>query len=597
MDDRRHDSLHEGDVVTHLASAFSVRDLHEQVAKSCPSNTPIPSIQWLRLQFWPKHSNCGFAKRQTGKLNIKFMIQSRQFRKTHIDSHYASAVFRYQKEFAIKYRDHCYFVCMDDKHTVKVGEPQYPVAAVERGKQVLVSHTLSLQVADHDFTKFSMTPSVCFFVNVPESIAENFYTGDVYVGLKENAFQPSSPIPHMTELNCILSGMSEKPVLLLYTDGCPDHRLTYISVQISLIALFLEKNFDYLCAVRTPPYNSWKNPAERIMSILNIGLQSVGIMRTKTSSYEKELKSCNSLADVRSLAMKHPDVEYEVLDAVAPVKALLQGIFIRLQLKDSKFQTFEAASKHDMDSLWKNILQVDENITPATTTKLEAQQMKKFQKFIETHCRFRSYMVSIKKCGLPDCDVCKPIILPPELFLNLYHLPDPIPVGDHYKDFDSMYGKEVETSEDHCPSKVEAVAKSGGMPFTPTAQTANNVKVVVQCCECEKWRLIYSRYALTTSERSELQQILEIVQYSCGSNFVDIECAETSVLQKVFCRLNLTCSSPIEIPYYSTRHEPLCFYCGSEKDLAESEVGKHPICNLCLSENKKPTASRKRKKH
>ena len=121
-----------------------------------------------------------------------------------------------------------------------------------------------------------------------------------------------------------------------------------------------------------------------------------------------------------------------------------------------------------------------------------------------------------------------------------------------------MYGKEVETSEDHCPSKVEAVAKSGGMPFTPTAQ---NVKVVVQCCECEKWRLIYSRYALTTSERSELHQILETIQYSCGSNFVDIECAETSVLQKVFCRLNLTSSSPIEIPYYSTRHEPLCFYC------------------------------------
>ena len=52
-----------------------------------------------------------------------------------------------------------------------------------------------------------------------------------------------------------------------------------------------------------------------------------------------------------------------------------------------------------------------------------------------------------------------------------------------------------------------------------------------------------------------------------------------------------------EIPYYSTRHEPLCFYCSSEKDLAESEVGKHPICNLCLFENKKPTASRKRKKH
>ena len=32
-------------------------------------------------------------------------------------------------------------------------------------------------------------------------------------------------------------------------------------------------------AVQTLPYNSWKDPAERIMSILNRGLQAVGLMR------------------------------------------------------------------------------------------------------------------------------------------------------------------------------------------------------------------------------------------------------------------------------------------------------------------------------
>ena len=57
------------------------------------------------------------------------------------------------------------------------------------------------------------------------------------------------------------------------------------------------------------------------------------------------------------------------------MKALLQDIFIRLQLKDSNFQTFEPATKPQMDSLWKNILQIDENITPSTTTKVEIQQM------------------------------------------------------------------------------------------------------------------------------------------------------------------------------------------------------------------------------
>ena len=53
VDDRRHDLVVGSDVVTHLAAAMSVNDLHEQVAKRCPEGTPIPSIQWLRLQFWP----------------------------------------------------------------------------------------------------------------------------------------------------------------------------------------------------------------------------------------------------------------------------------------------------------------------------------------------------------------------------------------------------------------------------------------------------------------------------------------------------------------------------------------------------------------
>ena len=109
------------------------------------------------------------------------------------------------------------------------------------------------------------------------------------------------------------------------------------------------------------------------MSILDIGLR---IMRNKTASYEKELEHCKSLTDIRALAKKYLDLESEVLDAVAHMKALLQGIFIDLQLKDGNFQTFEAATKPQMDSLWKNILQIDENTTPSTTTKVELQQMK-----------------------------------------------------------------------------------------------------------------------------------------------------------------------------------------------------------------------------
>ena len=48
VDERRHDAVDNGEVVTHLARALSVRDMFDQVCERCPEGTPIPSIQWLR---------------------------------------------------------------------------------------------------------------------------------------------------------------------------------------------------------------------------------------------------------------------------------------------------------------------------------------------------------------------------------------------------------------------------------------------------------------------------------------------------------------------------------------------------------------------
>ena len=595
VDDRRHDAVADGSVITHLASAMSVGDFHEQVTKACPEGTPIPSIQWLRLQFWPRRPNCGFAKHQKGCLPIKFMIQARQFRKAHIDSHYASALFRYLREFAVCYRSHCTMVSMDDKHTVKVGEPDYPVAGAERGKQVLVSLTKKLVVADHDFTKFSLTPSVSFLISIPESITQSFYSGKVFVGLKENCFQPSSPIHHMTELKGILNAVDNThPLLLLYTDGGPDHRLTYVSVQISLICIFLALDLDFLCAVRTPPPSQLENPAERIMSILNIGLQSVGVMRQKTQSCEDQLKNCNSLASIRKLELSTPCLAEEVIDAVTPTKILLQDIFTRLHLKDHKFETFEAASKSEIEELWKYILTVDNTITPETTTKDKMSSVEKYHDFLKQHCKVRHYMFSVKKCNRPSC-ICKPPRLPMEVFINLHHLPDPIPDGDHYKDFDQLYGK-GETTEEHRPSLKEPGKTSSGIPFTPTAQFSKNVDRLIQCHECDKWRLIYSKKALNAAEKKEVEKILEDIQYSCGSGLQNIEHDDSSVLHKIFTRLNLSCLSPIEIPYYTNnKTEPLCFYCSSEDiDSSKDFCDCYPMCNQCIASKRPPVLKRKR---
>lgn len=125
--------------------------------------------------------------------------------------------------------------------------------------------------------------------------------------------------------------MGMKSIMFLYTDGGPDHRTTYILTQLSPIALFLNLNLDYLCAVRTAPHNSWKNPVERMMSILNLGCQSIGLMRTQMSEpAEAALKNCNSIALLRKAGEPFKD---EIAKSLESTTSLLSDVISRLQLK------------------------------------------------------------------------------------------------------------------------------------------------------------------------------------------------------------------------------------------------------------------------
>lgn len=155
------------------------------------------------------------------------------------------------------------FLSIDEKHRIKVGEPNFPVAAAEWGRQVVVSMN-----------------TFCLVIAVPKKVSDSSYRGRVSVGVKDSIFQPSSPICHTTEITDILSKCYSKvlPMLFVYSDGGPDHGLTYVSVQISLIALYLYHDLDYLCVARTAPCLSWRNPVERVM-LLNLGLHCVGPMR------------------------------------------------------------------------------------------------------------------------------------------------------------------------------------------------------------------------------------------------------------------------------------------------------------------------------
>ena len=448
MDERRHTNI------THMARAISARDLLEQVSSRCPPNTPIPSQSWLSLQFWPKSIHSHSKIHYTGRFNVKYMVQARQFRKDHEDSHYAAAVFGYQREYAVMMREESGFVCLDDKHRVKVGEPGHPVAAIERGKRVLVRRDELFEVADHDFTKFSLIPSVILDVNIPEEVSDSWYSGQVYIGLKEGVFEPSSPQRHMTELKSCLSATVNKPVLFVYSDGGPDHRLTYLSVKLSLISIFLELDLDFLCACRTAPSHSWRNPAERVMSIVNLGLQCVGIMREKMDdSYEQQVAKCSNMSQLRHLAAEKSEVIPSTLDSVAPIKIVLSDILQRLKLDEVKFKVFSSASEEEIKQMFSNLLdKVDTSLDyEAKFNKEYLQHHPAIVSFMQHCCQARHYSFCIKKCGDPSCTTCKPVRLASNVFQMLRFIPDPVPGSDnHYLPFSEAFT--MKTSEEHRPS-------------------------------------------------------------------------------------------------------------------------------------------------
>ena len=47
--------------------------------------------------------------------------------------------------------------------------------------------------------------------------------------------------------------------------------------------------------------------------------------------------------------------------------------------------------------------------------------------------------------------------------------------------------------------------------FGPTAQFVRNVGIVIECCECNKWRVLYSKSKLSSFEIAALERYLDTI--------------------------------------------------------------------------------------
>ena len=112
---------------------------------------------------------------------------------------------------------------------------------------------------------------------------------------------------------------------------------------------------DFLCALKTTPYQSYRNPVEKIT--LNRGLQAIAMARAEMpKEMEEEAERYNTLKALCAVALRNSEFQRACFDVIAPVKKLLTDIAVRLELKEKKFQMFIAATPAEITDLWTALL-------------------------------------------------------------------------------------------------------------------------------------------------------------------------------------------------------------------------------------------------
>ena len=591
-DERRHN-------VAHLSEWLSLKDLVQKTKAICPENTPVPSTALVRLQFTPRNPYIHSAMNFTSRLPVQYKIQRRQLRINHPDSHYCAALFRYMKQLGISLKESCVFFCCDDKAKISLGEPSCPISTGVRGRQVLAPSSTTIAALDHDVHhKGRLIPSVYLKVEIPTEPDKSFVRGQVTTTVNDGIFQTSSPYRHAASIQKILEESEEETpsVFLRFSDGGTDQRNTLESVKVSLIWLFKGMNFDMVIAARCAPGQSWTNPAERIMSILNIGLQNVALERKRVEEIEADLKKCSTMEDIRNAAESNTSLRKKWMSSIEECKEKITSRFERLMLKEKPVTVMESLTNAQVQGVKSQIRTLFPSMETENVTKQKVQRCAEYKNWIKQHCRERQYSFQIRKCKNEEC--CPKPTLPRE---KLAWLPDPIldPSGEHYLPFQEVYG--IETTERDRPSllqkekpnkekKKESVLQYVDVQETQligdaSVYTAQNTQMVVTCVDCQKMRVVYAKNKLTDRQLVQLAMVLSQYDFTCGSPAVP---PSHTLFGKIFTKINLTCESKIENAYYSSHigRPDICVHCGGQDAVIDPEQKKsyktvHPLCSEC----------------
>ena len=155
---------------------------------------------------------------------------------------------------------------------------------------------------------------------------------------------------------------------------------------------------------------------------------------------------------------------------------------------------FTAALAEKLREVWSELQSIDPLLEYwKVYSQASLKELTGLAAFLQHCCRSRYCSFSIMKCGESACTFCTPVRMPMDTFKKIHHLPDPVLGADgHYRPFCEVFG--TDTTEEHRLSLQTKKGRQKTLPFSVC--NVKNIDIMVQCVECQMWRLLYSKHKL-----------------------------------------------------------------------------------------------------
>ena len=533
-DKNRWQNSYDGTIVSNMSMALSLRALFDQCVENALKNDPrmpIPSSEkFLCRYLYPRTAAAAAAVSSSEPLlALRWAVQQKVLEKPNPDSYYNMSQYKSLKTFAVHLGNGLVtMISTDDKAGIDVGEPGEPIVACQHPGKSWIPSQLKLGEGQHSFHKFNLTPSVRLVHDLPSDIGGSFHRGRPQITVKDAVFEPSKGARHFTELkkSFEVDLQAKKPVVIITNDGGPDHNIHHDRNKASLLAFFLNNpQILYIANFQMAANRSSLHPVEKVNCIINLALNGVALARDDQGdpNFEKLLKSCKSMADIRKNAEHNPGLIDHVAASLKGCREIIEHRSKQVALKENPIEVFEPATSDEILEFLNVLKSIDANFDAAdyldTKKKFNLSgPLLEYYNDVSTTTYYCVTMVRHKNMSKEFLNsLYQDLVIP----FDLHAVPCPIKDPDNsekYLKFEDLYfSRNLRSYDDkQRPGKVEK--PSPNIPFPKSIVRAKYCSSISLVCEaCSKRRVLYSKYKPTFAQVDQARAFLENMKYQCGA--------------------------------------------------------------------------------